>query len=163
MVILAKIKTLRMSQQGFSLVEVIVASILLAIVSVGLFSVTLSSKKITMVSSQRHTATDVGETILDSFRSYLGDNNWTNNAASPFAAPDGIWQPGPNNYYGFGDGQGGIIDMVADVFRGTEFDTRYNGRWRYRVIVDTTCDWNAGNLCEYRKVETEVVWNETEV
>jgi len=158
MIILAKIKTLRMSQQGFSLVEIIVASLLLAIVSAGLFSVTLSSKKITTVSSQRHTATDVGETILDSFRSYLGDDNWTNNPGiSPFTAPDNVWQ----GYYGFSDGQGGIIDMVADVFRGTEFDKRYNGHWRYRVIIDTTCDWNAGNLCEYRKVETEVVWNET--
>ena len=145
------------SEKGFTLVEIVVSSILLAIVAAGVFSITLSSKKIITVSSQRHVATKVAESALDNLRAFLGDDKWTGSGTSPFSAADNTWQPtGSPNYYTFADGQaayGGYVDKVADVFRGTEFDTIYNGRWRFRVIAPGTYD--------YRKVEVEVLWDET--
>ncbi|MFC1710004.1 PilW family protein [Candidatus Omnitrophota bacterium] len=147
-------------EKGFTLVEIVVSSILLAIIAAGVFSITISSKKIINVSSQRHAANELAEAAMDNLRKFLGDDNWIGNSASPFSAPDSVWQPsgGPPDYYYFTDGQvayDGYVDRVADVFRGTELDTRYNARWRFRVIVDGSYD--------YRKVEVEVVWNETQL
>lgn len=137
------------NEKGFSLVEIIVASILLAIIAAGIFSVAVSANKIVSSSTQRHFATEVAQAVLDNMRLYLGDDQWTGSASSPFSTSG--WQPG-SGYYTFANGQPAFIDSVADIFRGTEFDTLYNGRWRYRVI-------NPGSGYEYRKVEVEVAWD----
>lgn len=143
----------KLNQKGFSLVEIIVASILLAVVSAGIFSISISAKKIVSSSTQRLYATDVAQAVLDNMRAYLGADQWTGAAGSPFATSG--WQPG-SGYYTFANGQPAFIDSVADIFRGTDFDTLYNGRWRYRVI-------NPGGGYDYRKVEVEVVWDEVSI
>lgn len=162
-------------EAGFSLVEIVVASVLLAIIAAGIFSVTISAKKIISSSSQRKMAMEVAATILENMRVYLGDNNWTSNSCpptppgpcttgSPFSYKDKGWMPKlwwlgrgsdtydlhSNDYFEYQ----GLANKVADTFRGSEFDTRYNGRWRLKIASDATYD--------YLKVEVEVLWDEPE-
>ena len=138
----------RNSQTGFTLVEIVVASLLLAIVSAGLFSVTLSSRKIITTSSQRHTATEVAQTVLENLRAYLGEGNWSD-AVSPSPIYPVDWQ-----CYDFGDRTNVFVSEITDTFAGTEFHNKYGGRWCYKVE-------NVGG-CDYRKVTVEVNWTEIE-
>ena len=44
---------------------------------------------------------------------------------------------------------------VSDRFGTSEFATRYDGRWRYKIMDVTNYD--------YRKAEVEVKWDETQL
>ena len=144
---------------GLTLVEIIVAALLLAIISAGMFSVTLSSRKLTTRAQRRHFATEVAQTVLENLRAYLGADHWENTTPTlidpgyvGFNQPDDwtVW------YYITGNGDPNIILKIKDRFGTSEFATRYGGKWRYRIQ-------NGPGGYKYRKAEVEVDWDETEL
>ncbi len=78
----SKVGQRKVGQQGLTLVEIIVAALLLAIISAGMFSVTLSSRKLTSRAQRRHFATEVAQTVLENLRVYLGADHWANATAT---------------------------------------------------------------------------------
>lgn len=140
-----------MNKKGLTLVEVIVASVLLALISAGIFSITLSSRKLINRSSKRHYANKVAEAVLENLRQYLGAEQWYNasSAINPAATTSNSTWPGSNWYY---LNSNNFLNMQT-IFGSSEFATKYNGRWRYRVL-------DPGLPYEYRKAEVEVGWTE---
>jgi prepilin-type N-terminal cleavage/methylation domain-containing protein len=137
------------SLAGFTLVEIMVSSILLAIIVAGIFSITLSTKKIISVSNQRYTATEVAKTVLDNLRAYLGDDNWSLGTSPIY--PTGGW----SSWYSLSDYSTPLSSRVSGLFDGSELDTQYMGGWRYRIINESPYD--------YRKAEVEVNWSDVEL
>jgi prepilin-type N-terminal cleavage/methylation domain-containing protein len=142
-------------KNGFTLVEVVVASILLAIVAAGIFSIIVSSKKIITSSSQRRVAIEVAETVLDNLRRYLGADQWDNDTSPIYTT--GGW----SSWYSLHDHTTELSIAVSTVFDASDFDNIYQGGWRYRIDPQLTqC---AGGECDYRKAEVEVNWTEVEL
>jgi len=138
---------------GLTLVEIIVAALLLAIISAGMFSVTLSSRKLTTRAQRRHFATEVAQTVLENLRIYLGADLWYNTSAPLHANSLGgsnTW----SNWHDIDDSNDNFLN-IYDRFGTNEFATRYNGKWRYKII-------NTGGY-DYRKVEVEIDWDETQL
>jgi prepilin-type N-terminal cleavage/methylation domain-containing protein len=144
-----KLSFMKNSNKGFSLVEIIVASILLAIICAGIFSVSASSKKIVSVTSQRHEATEVAQAVLENLRSYLNLSIWEN--SSSLIWPTGSW----NGWYTFSDVSNSLTTRISNVFSGSEFATKYQGRWRFKID-----DPDGAGPFEYRKATVEVNWTE---
>ena len=143
---------------GLTLVEIIVAALLLAIISAGMFSITLSSRKLTTRAQRRHFATEVAQTVLENLRVYLGADHWAN-ATATLIDPD---YAGFNQlddwtawYYITGNDDPNIQLKIKERFENSEFAIRYGGRWRYRIKGVSNYD--------YRKAEVEVKWDETEL
>lgn len=149
-------------QKGFSLIEVVVASVLLALISAGIFSITLSSRRLIGRSHIRYYAAEVGQTVFEKLRSYLGADCW-DNVSSPIYAT-GAWGPGagPNDWY-YLTGTG-IHDPdplgVSLLFNSTEFATRYHGRWRYKGSSATGCGSLPTDPCDYREFKVEIRWDD---
>lgn len=133
------------NRAGFTLVEIIVASILLAIISAGIFSITLSSRKIIRSAHKRQLATLVAQTALEKLRAYLGMDQW-NNTASPI-------YPTANRICYFLNDSANFLNMTA-IFGATELATRCGGIWCYTV------DNGTGGF-EYRKAQVNVTWTES--
>ena len=140
------------SPRGFTLVEIIVAALLLALISAGMFSITLSSRKLTKRSAQRHFATEVAQAVLENLRAYLGDDYWPNGTdTNPLAI-----HPGYYPYFNFSDDSSPLKSAISDAFGSSEFATRFNARWSYKVEP-------GGDNTEYRKVTVDVQWDEIEL
>ena len=143
---------------GLTLVEIIVAALLLAIISAGMFSVTLSSRKLTTRAQRRHFATEVAQTVLENLRAYLGADHWEN-ATPTLIDPNYVGFNPPDDwtewYYITGNGDPNIRLKIKERFGTSEFATRYDGRWRYRIQNQPPH--------HYRKAEVEVDWDETEL
>lgn len=130
---------------GLTLVEIIVSAVLLALIGAGMFSITLSSSKIIQRAQRRHFADEVAQTVLENFRAYLRADEWYC-ATSPIAA-NGAWSA----WYDM-DYANNFLNIYS-TFGTTEFATKYNGKWRYRIT-------DPGGGYEYRKAEVEVDWTE---
>ena len=137
---------------GLTLVEIIVAALLLAIISAGMFSVTLSSRKLTTRAQRRHFATEVAQTVLENLRIYLGADHWENTSAPLHATSLGGSDTWSNWYF---ISTNNFLN-IQDRFGTSQFATRYNGKWHYKIID------NIGGY-DYRKVEVEVDWDETQL
>ena len=138
---------------GLTLVEIIVAALLLAIISAGMFSVTLSSRKLTSRAQRRHFATEVAQTVLENLRAYLGADHWDNDTPiDPGNTSLFVGEGGWSNWYNI---ETHTFLNIKDRFGNSEFATRYGGRWRYRVEDVDSYD--------YRKAEVEVDWDETQL
>jgi len=133
-------------------VEIIVAALLLALISAGMFSINLSSRKLTKRSQQRHFATEVAQTVLENLRGYLGADHWEDDE-SPLH-PDSIG--GWNQWSGWYVIEDDNFLNISDRFGTSEFATRYTGRWSYKIVAP-------GGNYEYRKVEVEVKWDDIEL
>lgn len=139
------------SKRGFSLVEVIVASILLALVIAGIFSVVLSAQKLIRRSQTRYSATLIGDTALENLRAYLGSVGWYNSTAP--LNPDNAWH---DFMLASQDDPLGIHDLFGE----TEFAKRYGASWGYKIMNGTNCN-GTGPTCEYRIGDVRVNWDET--
>ena len=140
-----------MNKKGFTLVEIIVAAVLLALVSVGIFSVILSSRRLVIHSQRSHYASEVSQAVLENLRTYLGADQWydPNSPINPDATAifnNGTWS---SWYYLNNDN---FLEMQT-LFGNSEFANTYNGRWRYTMI-------NAPSPYEYRQAVVEVEWTE---
>lgn len=137
---------------GFSLVEVVVASLLLAIVTAGLFSITLSSRKIIERTHTRHSAYEVAQTVFERLRVYLDYNQWYNTSSPIHPTPTVGWRwysltgPGSNDPLG-----------ISNFYGSSELATRYGGMWGYIVSNGTGCGGGGGG-CDYRNVTVQVNW-----
>lgn len=142
---------MKMNKKGLTLVEVIVASVLLALISAGIFSITLSSRRLINRSSKRHYANKVAEAALENLRQYLGADEWYNNSSPINPAATSIFNNSTwSSWYYLNSNN--FLNMQT-TFGSSEFAIKYNGRWRYKVS-------NAASPYEYRKAEVEVGWTE---
>lgn len=138
------------SENGFTLVEIIVASLLLAIITVGIFSVTLSSRKVISITHRRNFATVVAQTALENLRVYLDGVQWYNTSSPIYPSP---WQ-----CHNLNDLADTFLNM-SSIFGTSDFAMRYSGRWCYKIeiVSDPTCP---SGTCDYRKATVEVNWAE---
>jgi len=137
------------TQKGFTLVEITVASVLLAMICAGLFSIVASSRKIISSSSQRLEATKISQAALENLRAYLDWGNWSNTSSLIYPASSS-W-----SCYNFSNNSNSLAQRMSSAFGGTEFATKYQGSWCYKIE-------NATAPYEYRKATVEVRWNEFE-
>ncbi|MDD5292481.1 MAG: prepilin-type N-terminal cleavage/methylation domain-containing protein [Candidatus Omnitrophica bacterium] len=135
---------MRINKKGFTLVEIIVAAVLLALISAGIFSVTLSSQKLINRSQRRHFANEVAQAVLENLRSYLGQDQWEIN--SPIAIRD--WE-----CHSFSATGNNLINNITSQFGSSEFATKYGAQWCYRITA-------GGDNYQYRKAEVNVTWTE---
>ena len=145
--------------KGFSLVEIVVASVLLSIIAAGIFSVTLSSKKIINRSQGRYVATNVAQTIVESLRQYQGADSWYNQSSPIFYNYTGTGDPHCNPCAGITHYLNDISDTclgLSSIYQGSDFAVRLNGRWRYTFIAQI-------GTPDYRAVNVEVNWTEPDI
>ena len=143
------------NKEGLTLVEIVVATLLLSMITVGFTSITLSSNKLLERSKRRLFAAEVAQYILESLKAHIGEPDW-NSTGSAIAVTT---HPTPAE--GDTGGYVGWIDMANEDFLGagctsfawSEFATRYGGRWQYTVA-------NATDGYEYRSVAVDVNWDE---
>jgi len=132
-------------KRGFTLVEIIVAVVILALISAGVFSVTLSSRKLINRSQRRHFANEVAQAVLENLRSYLGADQW-DNTSLPITARD--WE-----CHYFSETGNNLVNTISSQFGSSEFATKYGAQWCYKITAP-------GEGYEYRKAEVEIRWNE---
>jgi len=79
-----------MKNNGFTLVEVVVSIVILALVVTGLVNIFLSSKRLALRTRSRMTGAELGKRFLDPLQSYIRQDTWagsncfnTNNPSSP--------------------------------------------------------------------------------
>ncbi len=128
---------------GFSLVEVIVASLLLAMITGGVLSVALSSRKIVTRFHLRHSGYEVAQVAIEGFRKYLGYNYW-NDTTSPIAANNTWYCHDVSDW-------SAPLDMAA-YFGGSAFAQRNKASWCYKIENVSYHD--------YRKITVNVTWDE---
>jgi prepilin-type N-terminal cleavage/methylation domain-containing protein len=80
-----------MRNKGFTLVEIIVAMVVLALLSTGLFSVFVSSRYIVRRSRSRLVALEVAKNVIENKRQYIRANTWYLGNASDPLNPTGAW------------------------------------------------------------------------
>lgn len=139
-------RKIRLSREGFSLVEVIVASVLLALITAGILSVSLSSRNIIKRSHLRHDGYQVAEAVIENIRKELGQDKWID--------PTNPIYPSGQHCYNLsaGDSLG-----VYAAYGTTEFANRHKGKWCYQVENPSDCP---GGACDYRKITVNVTWEE---
>jgi len=137
------------SRFGFSLVEIIVATLLLALITAGILSVSLSSRNVIQRSHSRNTAYQIAEAVAENLRNYLGYNHW--NTTSPLSA---------NQTYGPYSLSAGDPLNVSWYFGNTALAGRNNARYSYEVTDGFTGCGGLGDACQYRKVVINVTWDE---
>ena len=138
-------------EKGLTLVEIVVATVLLSMVTVGFISITLSSNTLLERSKRRLFAAEVAQYVLESLKSHVSSLHW-NVTTSPIA------EGGHPAIEGDADGW---IDMDTEdfleagnsAFGWSDFATRFNGRWQYTVTAGETG-------FEYRSVSVNVFWDE---
>lgn len=127
---------------GFSLVEVIVASLLLAMITGGILSVALSSRKIVTLFHQRHSGYEVAKVAAEGLRQYMNYSDWIN--------PGGPLAVGTENCYNVSDWNAPVD--VAAYFGSSPFAWQNNAQWCYRIEDNPPY--------EYRKITINVTWDE---
>ena len=126
---------------GFSLAEVIVASMLLAMIAGGILSVALSSRRVVTLFHQRHSGMEVAQAVVESFRKYLGYNYWNNSGYPIYPSGTQCYDLNQSDPLG-----------IAAYFGGSAFATRNNATWCYRIENVPPYD--------YRKITVNVTWDE---
>jgi len=141
---------------GFSLVEVVVASMLLSMVSVVFINITLSTNKILERSRRRLFAAELAQYVLENLRANLTQPDW-DDPNSPIAV--GV-HPALEGTCGddWVDLNAGdeFLDAGSSYFSSwSDFAYRYLGKWQYCVtqIATATCS-------DCRTVEVNVEWTE---
>ncbi|MGE5279652.1 MAG: prepilin-type N-terminal cleavage/methylation domain-containing protein [Deltaproteobacteria bacterium] len=123
----------RPGRSGFTLTEIIVAAVILAVLAAGFFAVLTSSRYLVSRQKRRLTAYEQGQRILEFNRGYIRGDFW--DAPFPGYALDAqaAWTPWAN----------------ATVVNGVRYESR--------LFVVSTC-----NDCP-RRVTVQVRWNETRI
>jgi prepilin-type N-terminal cleavage/methylation domain-containing protein len=134
--------------EGFTLVEIIVASVLLALIAAGIFSITLSSRKLINLSQRRHFANEVAQAVMENLRQYLGADYWYNNTESAPLCATANWK-----CYDFNDNTNSLTSAISSKFGSSEFASRYGAQWCYKVETEAP-------PYDYRKVTAMVNWTE---
>lgn len=79
----------RLKKQGFTLIEIIVSMIILALLASGFFSIMVSSRYLVMRSRMRLLATELASQQIERLKQYVRDDTWAV-AGNPLD-PTGIW------------------------------------------------------------------------
>ena len=141
-------------KKGFSLVEIIVASLLLALLATGIFSIAISSSRIIKRSSGRITAIEVAQTVLEDLRAYLGEGNWSN-LTSPIYRRGWEW-------HDFDDLDNTFVEGISQKFGSSTFAlSPQNGTWGYKI--EDKDSPSSPIIGDYRKVQVQVNWTEPEI
>lgn len=124
-----------MNKSGFTLVEVMVAAVVLALLATGLFSVFASSRNLVSRSKRRLVAVEIARTEIETHKQHIREDRW-NNPAYPAVFPaDGNWR---------------ACASAAYVYSGIAYNVDC------RVDPGPTAD-------SYRKVTVRVRWNEPSI
>ena len=137
MLILAR--KVRDTRSGFTIIEVIIASVIFGLVAIGSYSSMAALKKPTMESSEEVTAAYIGRQVLEDLRSQVDAATWDTGALSPTGGPggDGSYVTGTNDFV-----------KEVKVGQGTSREVTY--RPSYQVTQDT--------LTNARQVTVTVTW-----
>jgi len=144
------------NKKGFSLTEIIVASVLLSTVTSMFLAIILSTNRILERSNRRVFAAELAQYVLENLRANISDSDW-NNSDSPI-------YPGThptakecqkciNNWVDLDTDGNEFLDAGRNYFGWSDFAYAYNGRWQYNVIGYPGC-------VECRQVEVRVAWDE---
>lgn len=78
---------------GFTLVEIVVATVLLALVATAVFSVALSSRLLVIRSRERFQGTEVARREIERLRYFIRADTWDLANASDILWANGSWTP----------------------------------------------------------------------
>lgn len=84
-------------KKGFTLIEILVASVVLALLATGLFSVMVSGRYMVARSKLRVGAFEIAKITIEGLRMYIRGDSW-NNTSSPLY-PTGVWSPQDTGSY----------------------------------------------------------------
>ncbi len=139
---------LRSSRAGFTLVEVVIATLLLAVGVAGVFSVTLSARQ----QSKRHAGRDkinqYGRQVQEELKSYV-----TGNINDTQGAPGGSWHH-PSDTCGEWALSANCIHDVTSMLPADLKAAPYNAKLSYTVTVE-----NLGSL-KTRRVDIKMKWDD---
>ena len=122
-----------MNKRGFTLVEIMVAMIILALLSTGVFSVMLSARYLVQRSKRRLIAIEIARREIENHRQFIRADTW--------------YTSGPGNPL---DDTGAWLSWTSAV------SGPYSYQWRYRV--DPCPDG-----LECRQMTVQVMWSEEKI
>ena len=116
---------------AFTLVEIIVASVIFALVIVGLLTVFVAGRRHIVHTRERMTASELGKFFVDPLQNFVRQDTWDSNALDVSAAP---------------------IALAPETINNRTFTASY-------TVEDGTTDAALVNT-DLRKVTTTVIWTE---
>lgn len=136
------------NKSGFSLVEIIVASVIFALVVVGLMSVFVAGSKHIIHARERMTSAEVGKLFIDPLQTDVNQSTWTLGQASNALTIGTTYCDSDA-----GHTQNKNCPPAAQrVVNNREFSATY-------AIADATTDTALANT-DLRRVTTTITWNE---
>jgi len=121
-----------MRTRGFTLVEVMVAAIILALLAAGLFSVFASARNLVSRSKRRLVATEIAKAEIEKNKQHIRADRWDNVSYPAVYPANGVWRS---------------CASAAYTYQGITYNVDC------RVDPGPTAD-------SYRKVTVRVRWNE---
>ncbi|MDD5108861.1 MAG: prepilin-type N-terminal cleavage/methylation domain-containing protein [Candidatus Omnitrophica bacterium] len=120
------------NQKGFTLVEILVSSVIFALLIVGLLSVFVSGTKNIIHARERMTGSELGRFFMDPLGNFVRQDTWDSNALDISATP---------------------VSLPSQTINNRIFSATYK-------VADSTTD-TALSGTNLRRVTTTIIWTES--
>lgn len=142
---------LLVNQKGFTLAEVSIAALLLAIGATGIFAVVLTCRYNVRNNQAREEIQHYARKLTEDLKGYVRSTDSTDATN----APAGTWvHPNdPSNSWALEVGEHNVTTLLPDYLR----DAPFNATMRYTVSLS-----DAGNTNSPRQIDVRVQWTEAE-